>query len=84
MLDALLDQPMCQALSAVPLAQPISSAILRSEGPLADVLMCALNYEKGNFEAVSLPDVDAESISTAYLDAVKWARCLAADVPSQD
>ncbi|MCP4174515.1 MAG: HDOD domain-containing protein [Fuerstiella sp.] len=82
-LDALLDQPLQQALSAVPLAEPISNAILNAEGPLAAVLTCVLNYEQGEFESVGLPDVDADGIRSAYIDAVTWARKLSADVAPQ-
>ena len=74
MLDALLDQSMPLALNAVPLAEPITMAILNAEGPLADVLMCVLNYEKGNFDAVSLPGVTADRIRSTYIDAISWAR----------
>jgi c-di-GMP phosphodiesterase len=84
MLDALLDQPMQQALNAVPLAESISSAILKSEGPLSDILTCVLNYETGNFDSVDLPDVDADGIRTAYLEAVKWATRSAASISQQD
>jgi EAL and modified HD-GYP domain-containing signal transduction protein len=84
MLDALLDQPMQQILSAVPLAESISSAILDSEGPLSDILTCVLNYETGNFDAVDLPDVDADGIRTAYLEAVKWATRSATSISQQD
>ena len=79
-----LDQPMHQALNAVPLAESISSAILRAEGPLADILTCVPNYETGNFGAVELPDVDTDGICTAYLEAVKWATRSAASIIQQD
>ena len=69
MLDALLDQPMHQALNAV---------------PLADILTCVLNYATGNFDAVELPDVDADGIRTAYLEAMKWATRSAASISQQD
>ena len=84
MLDALLDQPIQQALSAVPLAESISSAILTSEGPLSDVLTCVLNYETGNFDAVGLSDVDTEGIRTAYLNALGWATRSATSITKQD
>lgn len=83
-LDVLLDQPMHQALNTVPLAESISSAILRAEGPLADILTCVLDYESGNFDAVGLPDVNTDGIRTAYLEAVKWATVSAASVSQQD
>ncbi len=55
LLDALLDQPMHEALQAVPLADSISTAILTNEGPLADVLSCVLSYERGEWDSVDLP-----------------------------
>lgn len=73
MLDALLDQPMNEALQAVPLADSISDAILSNEGTLAEVLNCVLSYERGEWEGVILSDVASDVIRSAYADALTWA-----------
>ena len=75
MLDAFLDRPMNEALNAVPLAEPICEAILTNEGPLARVLNCVLSYERGEWDSVSLPGVDAKVFRVAYTDAIAWANC---------
>lgn len=73
LLDALLDQPMEDALQAVPLADSISTAILADEGPMAQVLSCVLSYERGDWDAVELPGVSSDIIRSAYAEAMTWA-----------
>lgn len=73
MLDVLLDRPMQEALYAVPLADPICKAILTNEGPLAKVLQCVLSYERGHWDAVSLPGIEPDVFRMAYADAIAWS-----------
>ncbi|MEZ6132621.1 MAG: HDOD domain-containing protein [Planctomycetaceae bacterium] len=84
MMDVLLDQPIRDALNAVPLAPAIIQAILDADGPLADILTCAVNYEMGNWDCVSLPNVDADSIRSAYIESLQWARSSAETASHQE
>ncbi|MFY9256083.1 MAG: HDOD domain-containing protein [Fuerstiella sp.] len=79
LLDVLLDQPMVKALDSVHLATEIEQAIQHELGPLAEVLSCILNYEKGNWDQVQLSNVDPAAIRNAYLEATNWAAQSLAD-----
>ncbi len=87
MLDVMLDQPMDALLEQLPLAPEITSALLRGEGRLGQVLRCVLAYERGEWDALSQehPHPTKESgtkeeaacptarLPEAYLEAVAWA-----------
>lgn len=72
-LDALLDQPLSEILSQVPLSQEITSALLEGHGPMGLLLNCVLAYEKGHWEEASCHQVSQIEVRDAYLEAVRWA-----------
>ncbi|MGO9751867.1 MAG: EAL and HDOD domain-containing protein [Solirubrobacteraceae bacterium] len=69
-IDALLDEPIEEALAGVPLAQDIRDALVRHAGPMGQLLDCLTALETGAFDR-------AEAIlSTAgplYMSALTWA-----------
>ncbi len=71
-LDALLDQPMQDALSSLPLDVEIQKALLSNEGPMADIVQCSVSYDQADFDRVHLEDIDAPAIRMAYFEAVAW------------
>ncbi|MEO6697117.1 MAG: HDOD domain-containing protein [Gammaproteobacteria bacterium] len=71
-LDALMDQPMEDVLTALPLSQEINDALLRREGNLGTILQCVLDYERGNWDAVHCTGLQQAEITQAYLEAVAW------------
>lgn len=58
LLDVLLEQPMAQALSLVPLAPASRGALLGAPNPLRDVLEVVTAYEAGDWDRVET-DADA-------------------------
>ncbi len=72
LLDAMLDAPMEQALEALPLSDGIRQALLEHEGTFGDVLGCVLAFEAGAWDVVQAHDLPAETIQTAFTDAVAW------------
>ena len=72
-LDALFDAPMADLLEPLPLSQEVTTALLRREGPLGEVLSATLAYERGDWDAVRCGHVDDDAFRQAYLDAVAWA-----------
>ena len=72
-LDAILDLPMDEIVSSLPLSQEASDALLRQTGPLGEVLGCILLYERGDWDHVRLEGQSADSIRTVYLESVAWA-----------
>src|SRR5205085_6431633 len=51
-LDALLDCPMEQAVSELPLADDIKAALIHRTGPIGQALRCAIAYERADWANV--------------------------------
>ena len=72
LLDAFADCPMQKVLELVPLADPITSALLKGSGPLFWALQCVIDYENADWDAVNACGIDPQLLRQAYLDAVQW------------
>jgi EAL and modified HD-GYP domain-containing signal transduction protein len=72
-LDALVDTPMPEVLPTLPLADDVTQALLSYEGMLGTVLRCVLAYERGQWNDVTCPGLDSETILNAYMEAIFWA-----------
>ncbi len=77
-LDAMLDEPMINALDGISLPTSITDALLLKEGPLACIMVMIHAYELGDFiagEACAIKiGLDEDQVYEHYKDAVKWAR----------
>mgnify|MGYP003384744689 CR=1 FL=1 len=73
-LDALTDKPMSDLLNNLPLSPELSQALLNHSGIAGRALKDVLNYEKGNWQALSASPLPVEIIARAYLDAINWAK----------
>ncbi len=71
-LDALMELPMDQALTTLPLSEDVTAALMRYEGKLGQVLKCSLAYEKGDWTIVEAFPLNRSQIRDAYLDALRW------------
>jgi EAL and modified HD-GYP domain-containing signal transduction protein len=72
-LDALMDMPMSDVLTSLPLDEEITQALLDYTGPLGLTLRAVLAYERGNWDDVSLLGSDSSALTDAYLQAIVWA-----------
>jgi EAL and modified HD-GYP domain-containing signal transduction protein len=72
-LDALLDVTMDEALAMVPVNKEVKEALTERRGIIGMVLKCVLAYERGDWEQVTCHTLDAETIRSAYLQAINWA-----------
>ncbi|MGE3536443.1 MAG: EAL and HDOD domain-containing protein [Candidatus Tectimicrobiota bacterium] len=72
-LDAFMDRPMQELLSALPLVEEIRKAILAYEGRLGATLRCVLDYEQGDWTAVARLGCPVSTVVHAYLSALHWA-----------
>src|SRR5262249_34244508 len=52
--DALLDVPLETIVDELPLADEVSAALLRRDGPAGSILDAVVSYEQGVFDAASL------------------------------
>lgn len=75
-IDAIMDQPMNDILKELPLSSEIVNALIRNEGEVGELLLVVLNYEKGNWSEVVDCGIPADDLSSAYLEAVDWAKAL--------
>jgi EAL and modified HD-GYP domain-containing signal transduction protein len=72
-LDALLDQPLEEILSSLPLNAEIASALIEGRGRIGEVLKCVLACERGDWDAASQLGLEEHVLSRTYLEAIAWA-----------
>ena len=72
-LDALMDKPLEERLKMLPLADEVSHALLKHEGPIGKTLKCVLAYDHGQWDEVHCPGMNTAGITQAYLASVAWA-----------
>lgn len=70
--DALLDIPLETIVEELPLADEVSAALLRRDGPAGTILDAVVSYEQGDFDAATLRSI-SRGIASSYRDALGWA-----------
>jgi c-di-GMP-related signal transduction protein len=82
-LDAILDQPMANAIEGLHLTRGVREALLGGTNAMRSILDAVKAHEQGNWDeaatslrALGLPD---SLLPVAYADALRWARELTAD-----
>jgi c-di-GMP-related signal transduction protein len=73
MLDALTGIPMGELIPELPLAVPVTRALIAEEGDLGAALRSARAYERGSWTQIPYGGLAPEVISAAYVEAVSWA-----------
>ncbi|MDX9739803.1 MAG: HDOD domain-containing protein [Gammaproteobacteria bacterium] len=71
-LDAIMDLPMEDVLTSLPLSSEITDALLHHAGPFAHALDITLSHERGDWDALEREDAIGDVISTIYLEALEW------------
>ena len=72
-LDALLDRPMADLLTDLPLSEELAAALRDRSGPLGELLSTVIAYDTADWETVCASPFDAETLSRAYLEAIDRA-----------
>jgi EAL and modified HD-GYP domain-containing signal transduction protein len=70
-LEAVFNLPMEQILAAMPLTDELRNAILRHEGPIGEVLRCAIAVERADWNGIRCGALGADEIRGAYLAAIE-------------
>jgi len=70
--DALLEVPLETIVQELPLADEVSAALLRRDGPAGSILDAVVSYEQGDFDAATLR-AHTPTIASSYRDALGWA-----------
>ncbi len=76
-LDAILDEPMEEALDQIKLSEDIRQALIHREGDLYPLLDLVYSYEKGDWDRVNLLSsqlkIDKNQVSSYYLQALEYS-----------
>ncbi len=72
-LDIMLQAPLSEIVSKLPLDNELQQALLMQGGELSELHECVLAYERQQWSNVSFADLSTEEISNAYLKAVQWS-----------
>ena len=73
LLDSMLEVPMDQVLSQLPLDQDITIALAQHDGPYGRLLDAVIRYERGEWKGLSEGLYATDRLASSYLEAVKWA-----------
>ncbi len=75
LLDALLDKPLEEIVSQMPLSAELEMALLTGGGDIGQVLKAVESYDAGNFDDPSIKSLGLEvkDLWEAYLDSLAWA-----------
>jgi EAL and modified HD-GYP domain-containing signal transduction protein len=66
--------PLEDALSQLPLADNIISAILHKEGMGGEALKCVISYEHWDISSISFRDLEPSVIGDSYISSINWAK----------
>jgi EAL and modified HD-GYP domain-containing signal transduction protein len=72
MLDALLDMPMDEIMSNLPLDEDLQQALVERDGPFGRLLQTVIACERGDWNNIRSDLFSNEKLSAAYLAAVRW------------
>lgn len=72
-LDALLDRPLTEIMTELPLVDEVKRAVTTHEGPIGAVVRAVVAHEAGDFTGVEQLGLSPEATNSAWMDAVKWA-----------
>lgn len=73
MLDALLDRPLDQVLSQMPLSADLELALLTGSGDIGQLLFAVIAYDDGRFEEIPAMGLAPSDMWEVYLEALEWA-----------
>lgn len=80
LLDAIIDQPMNQIMSRLPVSKEVGNALVHNKGPLSGYLNLAKEYENGGWSHVQkyalTLNIAEDLLPTLYFNAVKWCHLI--------
>ena len=71
-LDALLNQPMIDAVQGVPLSGEIREALVNRSGPLGTTLRAVIAYEQSDWKRHALLRFRPSKLRDSYMDSLQW------------
>ncbi len=73
-IDALMEAPMEEILTKLPLTKEQKEALNDGDGPMAEALRAVIAYEHADWDNVSCFDLPVDQIQELYLEALRWAQ----------
>ncbi|RWX55246.1 EAL and HDOD domain-containing protein [Photobacterium chitinilyticum] len=77
LLDSLLDQPIEDVITLLPLSKEVQKALVHQTGPLGSILKLIMAYDKAQWEDVSELSkqlgLHESDIADLYMESLKWA-----------
>jgi len=71
-LDTILNKPLPQALSPLPLPSKVTSAILQKTGLAGEALQYAIDYERWEINQPTFCNIKPQRIAAIYLECIQW------------
>jgi c-di-GMP phosphodiesterase len=71
--DALVDAPMAEVLSAVPFPDDMRAALISGLGPKGDLLRSVLHWERGETREATKTGINPGRLAAAHTEALAWA-----------
>ena len=72
-LDALMDTPLKELLSMIPIIDDIKAALLYRRGPYNHVLSATFAYEQGDWHLIEEAGLSEADAAACYIQAVEWS-----------
>lgn len=73
MLDAIVQRPLGDVVTDLPLTREVHDALLGKGGPIGEALTCVLSHERGQWDAAQFEALDERQLQQAYVEALSWA-----------
>lgn len=87
LLDSMLNVPMQEVLTDLPMEEPVLDALGEGTGPYAPWLLLVKSYERGDWDAAKgLTDslgISPEALAESYVEAAQWTTALYGSLVSQ-
>jgi len=74
MLDAVVQRPLGDVVTDLPLTREVHDALLGKPGPISDALACVLAHERGEFDGSRFEGLESQHLQQAYNEALNWAQ----------
>jgi len=74
MLDAIVQRPLGDVVTDLPLTREVHDALLGKPGPIGEALACVIAHEKGHFDESPFEGLDSQHLQQAYTEALSWAQ----------
>lgn len=72
-LDALMDRPITEIISELPLTDNLLAALSIRSGIMGSALDTCIMLEQGNWDDINFPQISAAALNMQYQTAIQWA-----------